>query len=262
MQYAYTRSVTVQADSSDTVEVLKGKIEAMDGHGKEQQRLIFKEMELQNGHTLGEYGIRSGTTLQLAMQPKNQPPPSPPPAFQVGDWVQVEVLDARGKFTGRHSHGRIATVPAQSHGRYDLVDVHGRAIRPALQSGIRRWHLKPASSLLSRQLMKQSEQLATVKATETQLQSAEKAAEHAATQAATAAAAKEEAIELQQKASAKMSSVVSMAKTAEEEAKQANERVHKLRESLHKTRRGGAPARSEKQMMAAQTTRPAVPGMP
>lgn len=58
------KTITVEVKSSDTVEVLKRKIEDKDGIPTHHQRLIFSGEELESSRTLASYNIHKESTLQ------------------------------------------------------------------------------------------------------------------------------------------------------------------------------------------------------
>jgi len=72
----------------------------------------------------------------------------PDHSFQPGSWVDVKVLQRRrlgGPWlhTGRWQRARVLTVHGKGPAaRFDLVDMSGQRITPALTTGIRGWHLR------------------------------------------------------------------------------------------------------------------------
>ncbi|ESQ30017.1 hypothetical protein EUTSA_v10012126mg [Eutrema salsugineum] len=60
------RTITLEAKGSDTIGEVKAKYEEIDGTPVQQQRLIFRGRELQNGRTVAEYDITHESTLHIA----------------------------------------------------------------------------------------------------------------------------------------------------------------------------------------------------
>jgi len=109
-----------------------------------------------------------------APQKPNKSPVSIPKAFTGGDWVDVQVLERTGKFTGSYARAKIAAV--RPDGRFDLVDVRGKRVQPALSSGIRSCHLRHVTKATSHEMTKASAEFAALKDAELQLEAAEKTA--------------------------------------------------------------------------------------
>ena len=59
------RNIVIEAKLGDYALELKKKIETKLAISPEMQRLIFVGKQLRDGHTLREYGIQNGSTLQL-----------------------------------------------------------------------------------------------------------------------------------------------------------------------------------------------------
>ena len=59
------KSITLDVKASDTIDVLKSKIQDKIKIPAEQQRLIFAAKYLENGHTLAEYAVQQQSKLQL-----------------------------------------------------------------------------------------------------------------------------------------------------------------------------------------------------
>ena len=63
-----TRAIPINIDLNGTVEKLKSVVQAIQGVPANEQLLSVDGVQLQDGHKLSDYNIRSDSTLQLTLR--------------------------------------------------------------------------------------------------------------------------------------------------------------------------------------------------